>query len=355
MDDRSQTSEYRLDHEELEAFARTVLSEAGVAEEHARCVAHALVRADLRGVDSHGVARLETYVEKFEAGGFNSAPDIAVEEVADAAVLVDADDGPGQSAGVEAMDHAIERAERCGIGVAAVANSNHFGTAAYYTERASAEGLVGVAMTNVGPDVAPFGGVDPILGTNPISVSVPTDREFPITLDMATSVVAMGKIDHAEKEDERLPEDWALDENGDPARDPDSVAALRPVGGPKGFGLGIVVDVLCGVLTGAGTSPTIGALYGEYDQSMDLGHFVAAIDVDRFRDLPAFRAAVGEYVDLLKDQRTREGIDEIRMPGELETLTMARQRQEGVAINEDGREGIERLAERYDLERPRPL
>lgn len=352
MNERNEISEYRLDPDELEAFACQALIKAGVATEHARCIAHALVRADLRGVDSHGVARLETYVKKFEAGGFNADPDITVKPVGDAAVIVDADHGPGQSAGVEAMDEAMERARNYGIGVAAVTNSNHFGTAAYYTERASDEGLVGISMTNVGSDVAPFGGVDAFMGTNPISVSVPTDRAFPITLDMATSTVAMGKIDHAAKEDETIPNDWALDENGNPAQDPQSVAALRPMGGPKGFGLAIVVDVLCGILTGAGTSPTIGALYDDFDESMELGHFVAAIDVDRFRDLASFREAVGGYIDRIKSQRTKDGIEEIRVPGELESMQMERNRKEGITLNEDGQDGVARLAERYNLEPP---
>lgn len=352
MEEDSRRLEYRVDPTELREFVTAALLEAGVGEVHADRLADALVRADLRGVDSHGVARLETYIKKFEAGGFDTDPDITVEAVGDSAVVVDADHGPGQSAAVRGMEAAKERAAATGVGIAAITNSNHFGTAAYYTERASDDDFIGMAMTNVGPDVIPFGGVSRFLGTNPISFSIPTDLEFPITLDMATSVVAMGKIDHAAKEDDTLPEDWALDEDGEPTTDPESVAALRPVGGPKGYGLGIVVDVLCGVLTGIGPSHTVGALYGDYDEPMELGHFVAAIDVSRFRDVAEFKADVGAYAEAIKAQPTRDGIDEILLPGEPEARTKRENERDGIELNEDGRNGVLSLAERYGLSLP---
>jgi ureidoglycolate dehydrogenase (NAD+) len=355
MSESSPESEPRVDHRELEQFSRDVLEAAGVAAEHAELLADALVRADLRGVHTHGLARLETYVRKFEAGGFNPRPDIVVEPVSESVVLVDADDGPGQSAAVRAMDGAMALADDSGVGIGAVTNSNHFGTAAYYTERASEAGFIGISMTNVGSDVAPYGGVEALLGTNPISVSVPTDRSYPITLDMATSVVAMGKIDHAADEGESIPGHWALDEQGEPATRPDEVAALRPLGGPKGYGLAIVVDVLCGLLTGVGTSPTVGPLYDAFDEPMGLGHFVAAIDVDTFREPAAFKAAVGEYVEQLHQQDSRDGFDTVRVPGELEAMTMERNRREGVPLNEDGVRGVRRLADQYDIPAPDPL
>jgi ureidoglycolate dehydrogenase (NAD+) len=346
------TSTSRVSPAGLRDFTTEVLQRVGVTAEHADIVSDALVRAELRGVDSHGLARLDAYVSKFEAGGFNTDPDIAVTPVADAAVLVDADDGPGQSAGVRAMDEAMALARDRGVGLAAVANSNHFGTAAYYTERASAADLIGLSMTNVESDVAPFGGVDALLGTNPISFSIPTDRAFPITLDMATSVVAMGKIDHALDGDGEIPETWALDASGEPTTDPAEVAALRPVGGPKGFGLGIVVDVLCGILTGAGTSPTAGALYDDFDEPMELGHFFGAIDPSAFQDVESFKARVGEYVDRIKAERPRDGVDEIRVPGELEALAKREHERDGISLNGDAIRGVRSLAERYGVALP---
>jgi ureidoglycolate dehydrogenase (NAD+) len=346
------SSPARIAPAELRTFTFDVLQRIGVGHDHAVVVSDALVRAELRGVDSHGLARLDAYARKFEAGGFNPDPDITVTSVAPAAVIVDADDGPGQSAGVRAMAEAVTTAKTQGVGLAAVTNSNHFGTAAYYTEQASAEDLIGLSMTNVESDVAPYGGTAPVLGTNPISVSIPSDREFPITLDMATSVVAMGKIDHARDKDDDIPDAWAFDAAGNPTTDPTEVAALRPVGGHKGYGLGIVVDVLCGVLTGAGTSPTAGPLYDDVADPMRLGHFFAAIDPSVFQHPEAFKSAVGEYIDLLKRQQPRDGVEEIRVPGEMEFRSKQTNEREGVLLNEDAINGIRTLASRYDVPCP---
>ena len=349
----SRESRYRFDHGELEGFVFDLLRSIGVAHDPATVVAEALVRADLRGVDSHGVARLPAYASNFEAGGFERSPELTIDRSTDSVVLVDADGGPGQYAGTVAMDRLVETADETGMAVASVTNSNHFGTAAYYTEQVAENGYIGIAMTNVGPDVIPYGGTDAFFGTNPLSVSIPTDRDFSITLDMATSVVAMGKIDHvAAATNADLPTGWAVDENGDPTTDPHDVAALRPVGGPKGYGLALVVDVLCGLLSGAGTSPSIGALYGEYDESMGLGHFFGVIDVSAFRDPAAFAVDVGELVDQLKAQRTRDGTDEIMLPGEIETRTRDRRLSSGVPLSESTYDGLCDLADRYDVPLP---
>lgn len=345
----------RVQMDSLVGFAEAVLERAGVTRVHRERVADALVRADLRGVDSHGVARLETYIANFEGGGFNPDPEIRVERVGDGTALVDADDGPGQTAGVVAMDEAMAMADDCGIGASFVSRSNHFGTAAYYTQRAAEADYVGIAATNVGSDVAPFGGSDAVLGTNPISYAVPSNQGFPITLDMATSVVAMGKIDHvASAEGTDIPDDWALDEDGEPTTDPDAVKALRPVGGPKGYGLAIGVDVLCGLLSGARTSPEIGPLYDEFDESMELGHFMLALDVSQLVDPDVFRELVDQYAARLKTTATRDGFDEVLLPGEPEARAREENERRGVPISKSTFESLEHLAAEHDLELPEP-
>mgnify|MGYP000321379563 CR=1 FL=1 len=346
-------SRYHAD--QLRTFVESVLGHVGVTAEHAVRIADGLVRADLRGVDSHGVARLEVYVRKFEGGGFNPDPDMQVTPLGGSAALLDADDGPGQSAGWAAMDAAMDLADETGVGLVAVRNSNHFGTAAYYTERASDRDFVGLATTNVGPDVIPFGGATRFLGTNPISFSVPTDREFPITLDMATSVVAMGKIQEvARREDSAIPADWAVDADGEPTTDPHEAVAVRPVGGPKGYGLGIVVDVLSGLLSGAGPSPSVGPLYDDFDRPMRLGHFVGAIDVATFRETAEFKRELGDYIDQLKAVEPREGFDEVKLPGELEFERLREQQREGVALQPSTVESLESLASEYGVSFPSP-
>lgn len=340
----------RIDSDQLRTFVEDVLQSGGVASEHATRVADGLVRADMRGVSSHGVSRLEVYMKKFEGGGFNPTPDVSVTRLDEAIASVDADDGPGQSAAFAATNEAMKLAAESGVGMVSVTNSNHFGTAAYYTEHASEDDFIGLAMTNVGSDVIPFGGSKPFLGTNPISFSVPTDREFSITLDMATSVVAMGRIQEgSRREDTEIPPDWAVDEDGEPTTDPHEAVAVRPLGGPKGYGLGIIVDALCGLVSGVGTSPEVGPLYDAFDEPMRLGHFVGAIDVSAFRDIATFKRDVGDFVDQLKAVETRKGFDEVMLPGEIEAGKLRDQREAGVELQSSTVKSLRTLSDYYDV------
>lgn len=348
--------EHRVDHDQLEDFVRSVLTQVGVAAPHAETLSDSLVRADLRGVDSHGVARLPVYTRNFEAGGFDPDPSIDLGRVSPSGIKVDAGNGPGQSAGVEAIEAAMEAAAETGMAGATVENSNHFGAAAYFTERASRHDFIGIATTNVDPSVVPYGATSAVFGTNPISVSIPTDREFAITLDMATSVVAFGKIDHVAKEENTsIPEDWGVNADGEPTTDPSEIAALRPLGGPKGYGLGLVVDVLSGLLSGAGPSTSVNELYGDYGQSMRLGHFMGAIDVSSFRDVDEFKSDVGELIDRLKAQQTRNGFDEIMLPGEIESRYMRANLDAGVPVRNGVLEDLQALADEYDVPFPEPV
>lgn len=342
----------RLSAESLERFTRRVFEEAGLSTDHARIVSDALVTANLRGVDSHGVVRLEPYVKNIEGGGFNPDPDITVEHHENGAIVVDADDGLGQVATAKAMDAAVEAAVENGVAFATVQNSNHFGTAAYYTQRAASVDCIGFAMTNVGPNVAPFGGIDPYFGTNPFGYSIPTNDSFPITLDMATSVVAKGKIHVAEEEGESIPEDWAMDEQGKPTTEPSEVHALRPAGGPKGYGLGLLVDVCSGILSGMGTSPEVDSLYDDYSKPQRVGHCVGALDPAAFRDPDDFKDHIDELIDSLKNVRTREGIEEVKLPGELEAETRAKREKNGIPIGSGVASTLEELGNQYGIEFP---
>lgn len=342
----------RVSSTELRRFVEQTLEAVGVESEHAQRIADGLVHADLRGVSSHGVARLEAYVQKFEEGGFARAPEITTRRVGDALLVVDADDGPGQSTATVAMDAAMELAEDSGIAAAFVKDSNHCGAISYFTQRAAKRDYIGIAASNVGSDVIPYGGRRAFLGTNPLSIAIPTNRRFPLTLDMATSTVAMGKIDHvASVDDTDIPADWAVDQDGNPTTDPHDVAALRPFAGPKGYGLSIMIDVLCGLLTRTRVSPDVGALYDDFDEPMRLGHFLIAINVSALMDPDEFRAAVEAYVDRIKAEPTGDGVEQILVPGEPEAITRLQNEVNGVPLNDDAAESLDRLAARFDLER----
>lgn len=344
------SDEIRLSPDRLETFTRQVFEKAGLEIDHASVLADALVTANLRGIDSHGVVRLDPYVQNLENGGFNPAPDVRISKIGQASSIVDADDGPGQIGTLAAMDSVIETASEVGVGFATVTNSNHFGTAAYYTRRAAENDCIGFAMTNVGPNVVPFGGIDPYFGTNPLGYSVPTDRDFHITLDMATSVVAKGKIHVAEEENKSIPNHWAIDEEGDPTENPEDVYALRPVGGPKGYGLALLVDVCSGLLSGMGPSPDVDSLYDDYSTPQEVGHFVGAIDIPTYRDIEEFRSDIGSMIDELKKVRTVEGVDEVKLPGEIESETMQRRRRKGIPFGPGTIDSLEAVADRYDIQ-----
>lgn len=347
----------RCPPDQLERFVREVLGSVEVPEHIAEVVAAGLIRADLRGVDSHGIARFPAYVQNFASGGFNTSPEVTFDWISPSASIFDADDGPGHWIGRQAIDAVIEASKDLGIACATVKNSNHFGTAAFYTERASAAGCIGIAMTNAEPAVIPFGGRQPALGTNPIGCSVPTGKEFDFTLDMSTSIVPTGKIDHVamEQANPSIPDTWAVDEQANTVTDPANVAAVRPLGGPKGYGLGLLVDILSGVLSGAGPSDTCGPLYGDYEEPLDIGHFFLAIDIATFRAPDRFEREMDNVIDRLKSIPAADGFDEVRIPGEIESIAKRENERRGVPLRPGVVENLIELGEIYDVDTPEEI
>lgn len=342
----------RADPGDLRAFSTRTLEAAGLAPSHADIVADTLVDANLRGIDTHGVVRLPPYVERIEEGGINPEPDVTINETASGTAVVDADRGPGQVGTTRAMEAAIEFASDTGCSFVGVQNSNHFGTASYYTNLAAESDCIGISMTHAGPNVAPFGGTDPYFGTNPISFGLPTNLGYPVTLDMATSVTAKGDVILAQEEEQDIPSDWAVDEAGEPITDPDDFHALRPMAGPKGYGLGLVIDAFCGVLLDTVFGSDVPTMYDDTSTPAELGHIVAAIDIAAFTDTDAFKRRLEEMATDLKSMDTRDGFNEVCLPGELEAQTKAEREQEGVPLGEGVKENLEELAETYDVNRP---
>ncbi|WP_101297018.1 Ldh family oxidoreductase [Halegenticoccus soli] len=340
-----------VDAAALEAFAASVLEGAGLDEECADVVANTLVDANLRGVDTHGVVRLEPYAERIESGGLNPDPDVRVESVREAAAVVDGDGGPGQVATLRAMEGAITLAEDAGGAFVGVRNSNHFGTAAYYTNVAAERGYIGLCMTHAGPNVAPFGGADPYFGTNPIAVGLPGE-EFPVTLDMATSVTAKGSVILAEEEGEEIPPEWAIDASGRPTTDPADFHALQPLGGPKGYGLAFVVDALCGVLLDTVFGEGVPTMYDDLSSPQELGHFVGAINVEAFTDLTGFHRRLSRMIAEVKSTRPGEGFEEVLVPGEPEARTKKERLEEGIPLGSGVSGTLQSLGDRYGREFP---
>jgi LDH2 family malate/lactate/ureidoglycolate dehydrogenase len=341
--------------EELREFCSAVLNKC-IPNREADIVAHSLVDADLCGVGSHGVSRLTDYLKRLEAGLVKRETNITLIRETTTTALLDADNGWGQVASVQAMDTAITKALEHGTGFVGVRNSNHNGTAAYYTRIAAERGCIGIATTNTSALMVPFGAMEPSLGTNPISISVPAGPgKDPVVLDMATSNVARGKIILASKKGESIPEGWAITKDGEPTTDP--IKALQgyilPMG-PKGSGLAIIVDILSGVLTGALFGKQIPRMYDD-PEPQQIGHFFGAISVEAFMDMPFFSQRMKEKVDETVNSTPMKGFDRVYMPGEIELEKKRQQESNGIQLPIEIYKELERTGLQYGVEIERIL
>ena len=285
----------------------------------------------LRGTDSHGVARLPVYVERLRAGVLNGRPRPSVVRRDGAVAVVDGDLGPGQVASVVATDLSIELAREHGTGVAVVRRSAHNGAQAFYAMRAAERGMLAMSMTNTEPLVIPHGGAEPALGTNPICLAAPSGGGV-FNLDMATSQVAMNRIWNARDEGRPIPEGWGVDAEGRTTTDAAAVTAGMPLGGYKGYGLALMVEVLCGVLAGAGVRRGVGDLYGDHREAQNTGHFHLAIDPERTVGRERFAAVLAGLLDELRAIPPAPGFDEVLVPGDPEDRARARRERDGVPI-----------------------
>jgi LDH2 family malate/lactate/ureidoglycolate dehydrogenase len=326
----------RFKSEDLTAFCRAVLERLDVPPADAQIVADCLVGADLRGVDSHGVVRLPVYAKRIQAKVVKARPAIKVEARFAAVALVHGDNGLGPVVGACAMDEAIRLAEHSGIGYVGVRGSNHFGTAFFYVERAIQKKFIGCAISNAPPNMAPFGGRERFLGTNPMAVGIPAGKDRPLIFDASSSVVARGKIIVAAHRNLPIPEGWAIDPAGQPTTDARAAlaGAVLPFGGPKGSAISFIIDILSGVLTGAAFALHLNTLEN-LKAEQNLGHLFAAFRTDLFLPQGDFDARMDEALAMLKTSAPALGVGRVLAPGELELDTEARHRRLGLPLAEE--------------------
>jgi LDH2 family malate/lactate/ureidoglycolate dehydrogenase len=320
-----------LDPVQLTEFGARVLASYDVPREDAELVADSLVTADLWGHPSHGMLRLPWYTARLESGVMRARTEPRTVSDLGAVTVLDGQDGVGQVVVDLACRDAVARAARHGVGVVAVRNSNHFGTAAYWTRRMAQAGCVGILTTNGSPAMAPWGGTEKTVGANPWSIATPGGSQTPVVLDIANTGVARGKIYAAAERGEQIPLGWAIDSDGVPATDPHAAihGLLAPMGGHKGYGISLMMDVLSGVLTGSGYATDIAGPYVP-DRPSRCGHLVIALQVDAFMPAEEFAQRIDDLVQITKTVPLAAGTDEIFVPGEIEARAEAKGRAAGV-------------------------
>jgi LDH2 family malate/lactate/ureidoglycolate dehydrogenase len=279
---------------------------------------------------------LKVYADRIRAGGFKPRVRPKVVSNHESAAVIDARHGLGQVAATAAMRLAIRKAKQTATAVVSVKNSNHFGAAAFYATQAIGHGMIGFAATNAGPTMAPTGGREGRLGNNAMAVAVPAGKFPPVVLDMATGAVAWGKIFLAQQQKGKIPTTWALDRNGLPTDDPNAAAhqgLIQPMGGYKGYGLSLLIDILAGVLSGGGYSTHVKTLYQGIENPAHIAHMCAALRIDAFMALKAFEERMEALIDLMHSCPKAPGVERIYVPGELEHETGRRRRKEGIPLN----------------------
>lgn len=342
-------SEVRLPLHAIKEFVSDIFLKAGLNKAHSLIIADSITRAEARGIKSHGLVRVPTYISRLENGATNKNAKYKVEKIKGAAALLDADNGFGQVAAYYGSKLAVTLAKKYGTGVVGIKNSNHFGIASYYAMLISKYDMIGIVSTNSSPAIAPFGSYIPLLGTNPLAVSIPAKTRKPIVLDMSASVVARGKIRLAKLKNEKIPIGWALDPTGRDTDDPDLAlkGSLVPIGGPKGSGLSLVIDLLCGVLTGS-------SFTGEVKNVTDIsgpsktGHMILALDIGCFNDVNKFKENIDEVITKIKSLPSINN-SEIFMPGEIENNAEEKAEKEGISIEPKVKEELNNLAKKYQI------
>lgn len=326
----------------LLAFTTAVLIELGIESDRAVAAAAHLLIADERGVASHGMARLPFYAKRFQTGLIDAAAPLTVVRESASSLVLDAHNGFGITQAPRAMEMCIERASAAGICIATVRHSNHFGIAGAYAIMAPPHDMIGVAMTNASPLVVPTFGTEPRLGTNPFAVAVPTGPtpdDPPLVLDMSTSTVAWGKIEIARRAGTSIPKGWAVDADGEPTSDPEaarwltSLGGTRETSGHKGYGLGMLVDVLCGPLAGAACSARISGTRGPAQPS-NIGHVFMAWRVDAFREPAEFYAELADMIDNIRSSAPHPDHTDtgVLIPGDPELAATRASREHGIPV-----------------------
>jgi LDH2 family malate/lactate/ureidoglycolate dehydrogenase len=324
----------RISARVLEDLTAAMFVKLGFSSSSSRTIAQSLILADLRGVHSHGVMLVPIYVDRIQRGLVSHYETGEVVINRDAVAVIDGHHGMGQLIGRQGMQLAIEMAEKYGVSAVGVYHSHHFGAAAFYALMAVEQGCIGVATSNATPLMPAPGGAQPVVGTNPIAVAVPVEHDQPLVLDMALSQVAQGKIRYAANAGQPIPSNWATDASGKPTTDPEIALKgfLLPMGGPKGFGLSLIVDVLAGALLGGAWGSKVHSIFNDLKNPQDCGHFFLTLHINHFGTAATFPLEMKTMIQSIRGSRRAAGTERLFVPGEIEWDSTTKHSRDGIPL-----------------------
>ena len=353
-----------LHYRDLYDFTYNIFKRIGCSDEHAATATTVLLSADVRGIDSHGIARLSGYVRLWEAGRINSSPNIEITHETPSTAVVDGDSGLGLAVAPYAMRVAIGKAEKVGTGWVSVCNSNHFGIAGYHAMMALENDMIGIAMTNASALVAPTFSIERMLGTNPIAVAIPARNQPPFVADFATTTAANGKLEILQRENKNAPLGWVQDKRGNASINANELkngGALLPLGtdrehgSHKGYALGSIVDIFSGLLSGASYGPWVPPFpaYVPMPEMMPgkgLGHFFGAMRVDAFRPAEEFKEHMDKWIERFRNAKAAAGHDRVLIPGDPEREMEAKRMKDGIPVVDSVVQDLKKLAVKFSLD-----
>ena len=321
--------EHLIEHQIIQNWAFDIFSNIGLDADDAKVIADALVLTSLWGIDSHGIARIPHYLKRFATGSIKTKPDISFTKTADAVGQLDGKNGHGIVIMRKATQYAIDLANNAGVGIVGVSNSSHCGAIGLYTRQITEADMIGIAFTHSDALVIPYGGKQSFFGTNPISIAFPTEqKDEPICVDMATSIIPWNYIMNAKRENSTIPNDLGVDINGNNSSHPQDIVAVKPLGGYKGYALAFLIDMLCGPLNGMNFGPHITPMYQNLDEERKLGSFIMAIDPSKFAGKDLIKLVGKNMISEVKLQGKH-----ILFPGEPEYIMLKQRSHNGIPVS----------------------
>lgn len=339
--------------DDLRQFCEIYFYKLGMPGKDAKLLTDVLLEADLKGINSHGILRVPHYSERLLNGSIKSKPGMKFRKAGDSSVILDADDGMGHVAAAKAIEKAIDIAGKNAVGTVSVVNSSHFGIAGYFSEIAAAKNMIGIVMTHTDANTAPYGASESYIGSNALAFSAPTNESYHFTVDFSFAKISYGKIYNAKLKKAKLPNRSAIDCEGRFTANPDKVEHLCPAAEHKGYGMLLMIEVMCSLLTGIPFCRYVNDMYKDMEHPRKLGHFIMAIDISKFNSIEIFKKDISRMISDIHSLKTDNDSPRVYVHGEIEHINKMKNMSEGISIENSLAEELRRLGKSYGITFPR--